>query len=374
MFIPRIGQEVIVEFLEGDPDRPIITGRVYNGDNKPPYELPHEKTKSTIKSNTSKGGGGCNEVVFEDMAGSQFIKIRSVGNKSSLSLGIQQSHEEEHSPDGAVLATKKGVSINAGEGVHIAAGASEHDEGAKSAKMTADEIQKGIATAAAIIATASGAVAEKVATSHIPITSLIAEIAGIVAGLTLPSAYLTAPGKVACLAGGEVIVGAGLVLDCFAIGPANLMSAKSVLVAGGFGTSIVAGHGDVEAISISKDVKIHAKKEDVKIEAKKNIELKAEDTNIIGHAKSDIMFGATEGDVYLEASKENVELAAGKNIIGTAHDEINLVTGSSSLKMDKSGKIEISGTDITIKTSSGQINIDAGGIISIKGSMVKINS
>ena len=58
MFTPRIGQEVIVDFLEGDPDQPIITGRVYNGNAMPPYELPAEKTKSTIKSDSSKGGGG----------------------------------------------------------------------------------------------------------------------------------------------------------------------------------------------------------------------------------------------------------------------------------------------------------------------------
>ncbi len=66
MFIPRIGQEVVVDFIEGDPDRPIITGRVYNGANLVPYELPAEKTKSTIKSNSSLGGDGYNEVRFED--------------------------------------------------------------------------------------------------------------------------------------------------------------------------------------------------------------------------------------------------------------------------------------------------------------------
>ncbi|MBW2739498.1 MAG: type VI secretion system tip protein VgrG, partial [Deltaproteobacteria bacterium] len=60
MQIPRIGHEVIVDFLEGDPDRPIITGRVYHGTNKPPYSLPDEKTKSTIKSDSSLGGGGSN--------------------------------------------------------------------------------------------------------------------------------------------------------------------------------------------------------------------------------------------------------------------------------------------------------------------------
>jgi type VI secretion system secreted protein VgrG len=77
MHIPRIGQEVIVDFLEGDPDRPIITGRVYHGVNKPPYKLPGEKTKSTIKSNSSLGGGGFNEIRFEDKKGSEQVFIHA---------------------------------------------------------------------------------------------------------------------------------------------------------------------------------------------------------------------------------------------------------------------------------------------------------
>ncbi|MEM7024180.1 MAG: type VI secretion system tip protein TssI/VgrG [Pseudomonadota bacterium] len=64
--IPRIGQEVLVEFLQGDVDRPIITGRVYNGNNMPPYDLPAGATQSGLKSNSSKGGGGSNELRFED--------------------------------------------------------------------------------------------------------------------------------------------------------------------------------------------------------------------------------------------------------------------------------------------------------------------
>lgn len=75
IFTPRIGQEVIVDFLEGDPDRPIITGRVYNGDQTVPYALPDEQTKSTIKSMSSKGGGGFNEIRLEDKAGSEQVFI-----------------------------------------------------------------------------------------------------------------------------------------------------------------------------------------------------------------------------------------------------------------------------------------------------------
>jgi type VI secretion system secreted protein VgrG len=71
VFIPRIGQEVVVHFLEGDPDRPIITGAVYNANSMPPYALPDNATRSTIKSNSSKGGGGFNEIRLEDKAGSE---------------------------------------------------------------------------------------------------------------------------------------------------------------------------------------------------------------------------------------------------------------------------------------------------------------
>ena len=71
MFLPRIGHEVLVDFLEGDPDRPIITGRVYHGENSPPYPLPDEKTKSTIRSESSPGGGGFNELRFEDKKGEE---------------------------------------------------------------------------------------------------------------------------------------------------------------------------------------------------------------------------------------------------------------------------------------------------------------
>jgi type VI secretion system secreted protein VgrG len=79
--IPRIGHEVIVEFLEGDPDRPIIIGSVYNAHQMPPYPLPAEKTKSTIKSLSSPGGGGFNEFRFEDKAGKEQIFIHAQRNQ-----------------------------------------------------------------------------------------------------------------------------------------------------------------------------------------------------------------------------------------------------------------------------------------------------
>jgi len=76
-FIPRVGQEVIVDFLEGNPDRPVITGRLYNQDHMPPYPLPDEKTKSVIKTNSSIGGGGNHEIRFEDLKDNEQLLIQA---------------------------------------------------------------------------------------------------------------------------------------------------------------------------------------------------------------------------------------------------------------------------------------------------------
>lgn len=82
MHLPRIGQEVIVEFLEGDPDRPIITGRVYNGESMPPYALPANKNISTIKSESTKGGDGSNEIKMDDTKGSELLYVQAEKNRS----------------------------------------------------------------------------------------------------------------------------------------------------------------------------------------------------------------------------------------------------------------------------------------------------
>ena len=81
IFLPRIGHEVIVEFIEGNPDRPIVTGQVYHGVNRPPYTLPDEKTKSTFKSNSSIGGTGFNEIRFEDEKDEEQIFIHAQYNQ-----------------------------------------------------------------------------------------------------------------------------------------------------------------------------------------------------------------------------------------------------------------------------------------------------
>ncbi len=91
MYISRIGHEVIVDFLEGNPDRPIVIGSVYHGTNRPPYSLPDEKTQTTIKSNSSKGGGGFNEIRLQDKKGAEQVFIHG---EKDFDLRVKNTRKE----------------------------------------------------------------------------------------------------------------------------------------------------------------------------------------------------------------------------------------------------------------------------------------
>jgi type VI secretion system secreted protein VgrG len=82
--IPRVGQEVVVEFLEGNPDQPLVVGTVYNKNNRFPYPLPDEKTVSGVKSDSSKGHEGFNEFVFDDRKGGELVRMRAERDHETL--------------------------------------------------------------------------------------------------------------------------------------------------------------------------------------------------------------------------------------------------------------------------------------------------
>ena len=93
--VPRVGQEVVVQFEEGDPDRPLITGMVYNGDTKHPFALPANQTQMGIKTNSSKDGGGFSELVFEDKKDAEFVRLQSerdfkqtIKNDAEIEIGL----------------------------------------------------------------------------------------------------------------------------------------------------------------------------------------------------------------------------------------------------------------------------------------------
>ena len=129
-FIPRMGQEVVVSFLDADPDRPLVTGCVYNGANAPPYDVPAEQTKSGVKTHSSPGGEGYNELRFEDKKDAEELYLhaqkdmktevlhdaaRVVGNDDSRKIKRNQTLEVEEG-DRAVTIAKGNLSTVLSEG------------------------------------------------------------------------------------------------------------------------------------------------------------------------------------------------------------------------------------------------------------------
>lgn len=157
--IPRIGMEVVVTFEEGDPDRPLITGCLFNELNQPPYELPAHKTRSVFKSLSSLNGGGSNELHIEDRQGAEQIYVHAqrdmqshVRNDNRLEVGNEQRTtingnsltevrgEESHTTVGprktqinaddylnvlgsSNIQAAQAIAVGAGQQVHIQAGA-----------------------------------------------------------------------------------------------------------------------------------------------------------------------------------------------------------------------------------------------------------
>ena len=98
--VPRVGQEVVVQFEDADPDRPIITGMVYNGDTKFPQTLPANQTQMGLKTNTTKGGGGFSELIFEDKKDAEFVRLQSerdfkqiIKNNAEITVGLEHKKE-----------------------------------------------------------------------------------------------------------------------------------------------------------------------------------------------------------------------------------------------------------------------------------------
>ncbi|WGL28188.1 type VI secretion system tip protein TssI/VgrG [Pectobacterium brasiliense] len=148
--IPRIGHEVIVSFLEGDPDQPIVTGRTFHATNPSPYELPLHKTRMSIKSKTHKGGG-FNELRFEDQAGQEEVFIHAqkdmntvvLNNQSTLVENDQFSHIKNnmhHTIDNEYrMLVKKEASFTTNMSLHVKTDDSLLVDGAKEIHLSSGQ-------------------------------------------------------------------------------------------------------------------------------------------------------------------------------------------------------------------------------------------
>jgi type VI secretion system secreted protein VgrG len=142
MWIPRIGQEVIVEHLEGDPDAPLITGRVYNAIQMPPYTLPDHHTVSTFMSRSSKGGGSgnYNEMRFEDKKGSEQIFVNA---EKDMDLRVENdSREFVGANHHLIVTTNQTEQVGADKNGHVKGNHLEKIDGDMSLQVGGDQSEK----------------------------------------------------------------------------------------------------------------------------------------------------------------------------------------------------------------------------------------
>ncbi|NDK36212.1 type VI secretion system Vgr family protein [Rhodovulum sulfidophilum] len=143
MVIPRVGMEVVVEFLDGDPDKPLVTGCVYNGRNAPPAALPEHKSRSVFKTKSHEGEG-FNELTFEDQAGEEFIYMHAQKN---LDVHVENSAQRRVEFDDSVsvgndsmlaVAANRTETVEGRMDVTVTGAVSEKTEAARGMDVAAD--------------------------------------------------------------------------------------------------------------------------------------------------------------------------------------------------------------------------------------------
>jgi type VI secretion system secreted protein VgrG len=317
MHIPRIGQEVIVEFLEGDPDRPIITGRVYNGDNKPPYDLPANQTQSGLKSRSTKGGNpdNFNELRFEDKKGEEHVYLQA-----EKDYQIYVKHDESRKIDNDRF---KEVLKN------------------ESVKVGVDRTEEVGANETITIG------ADQTITVHANQTLTVDANQTIgVLGQRTESVAKTETVSID-LARTHTVGGS----DTLSVALAQTISvdgARSVSVGKDQSVDISGNH----SLSVSKN-------ETTSITGKRSTDVgKDESLQVTGQRTTQI--------------GKNDSLDVAKKLLISAGDEIVIRTGDASITMKKNGDITISGKNITLK-GGGKINAKADGDIVLKGKNVNQN-
>ncbi|MDB6009613.1 MAG: tssI [Gammaproteobacteria bacterium] len=315
--IPRVGQEVIVSFLEGDPDRPIITGRVYNGDAMPPYGLPDNATQSGIKSRSSKGGAEANfnEIRFEDLKGSEQLYIHAEKNQDGV-VENDETHSVGHDRSKTIVhdeLTKVGNdrTETVGNNESIAIGVSRSEQvGAN------EDIRIGANRTEAVGANESISIA---ANRSIKVG------ANEIASVALLRTHN---------------VGINELINVGAAQEVNVGAAQTITVGAAQVTSV--GLDQMTNVGVHRSVNV-------------------------GVSQSHHVGGARKATV---GKDDHLDVAT--HLVINAGESVTIRTGDASITMKRDGTITIKGKDISVQ-ASGKINAKADGNIVMKGSKILKN-
>jgi type VI secretion system secreted protein VgrG len=313
--IPRIGQEVIVDFIEGDPDRPIITGRVYNAGQMPPWDLPGKMMVSGYKSNSTKGGGGYNEISFDDTKGTELIQVHG-----QYDMDTKIEHDE-----------RRHVINNRTKNVDV-------DETTTIGNNRTEKVGNNEQITIGVNRTESVGSNEKIS-----IGSNRTENVGANESITVA---LTRTRNVGI---NEMV---------------NIGGAQEITI-GGL-QALTVGITRAKTVGTSESVNIGTS-QTTNIGAGQSVTIGADLAETIGKNHNE-----TVADNRSASVGKNDALKVGKVLAIEAGDEIAIKTGSASIHMKKDGTITIEGKDITIK-GSGKIVAEANGNMVLKGQTIKQN-
>ncbi|CAN7727977.1 type VI secretion system tip protein TssI/VgrG [Mesorhizobium amorphae] len=353
--IPRIGQEVIVDFIEGDPDLPIITGRVYNASQMPPYGLPGNATQSGWKSDSSLGGGGYNELMFEDKAGSELVNFQAqkdhkllVKNDRTKLVQHDQSDRIDHDAKHSVghnldedVGNNKTVKVGVDQTTNIGNNDTETVGVNRSLTVGSNEtigIGSNSTETIGIAHTQTVGAVQTITVGAARVDSVGASETRTVGG---PQANTIGATR-------SVTVGAAQSHDIGAADSWKIAAAQSVQI--GADQSFKIGGGQTSEIAKGRSAKVG----------------KDDATQVTGARALKIGKGSV-----VEIGEDGM-MKIGKDLVIEAGDSIIIKCGSAAIAMKKDGTIAIEGKDITVK-GSGKINVKASSDITMKGSEIKQN-
>jgi type VI secretion system secreted protein VgrG len=331
--IPRIGQEVVVDFLEGDPDQPIIIGRVYNGEQMPPYELDANKTQSGILSRSSTGGSpaNANELMFEDKKGSELIYLRAekdytnaVENDEVRWVGNDKWIEVDND-ETTFIKHDRTETVDNDETITIHGNRTEVVDKDETITIHMNRTEQVDKDESIVIQGHRNIIVSK--TENATVSLQRSHTVGINETITVGAAQ-------------EVSVGGAQAITVGAIQATTVGGDQTNAVGGARSVTV----GGQQTTTIAKNFNMSVAKD--------------ESWKVVGARKTTI-------------GKDD-ELTVDKKLIVSAADSITFTSGKASITMKKDGTIVIKGKDITIE-GSGKINAKATGNLVMKGSKIQQN-
>lgn len=238
-FVPRAGQEVLVRFLEGNPDAPLVVGAVYNGAAPPPIALPAEKTRSTVRSDSSSGGGGSNELLFEDARDAEQVWLHAQKDEA---VAVERDKAQQVHHDEALEVVKdRACTVQGSQALRVGAGDATEVTGSRSLQVLGSRTTHVAARHAEEVAAAQAVTIARTATVQIGAES--SQLVGAAAALSVGGAYAVNVGAVhnVAVAGARLAQIGGVY--AVAVGAAHELhvAANASTKAGGDESTTVAG-------------------------------------------------------------------------------------------------------------------------------------